>query len=87
MTEGAMSLPSRTVAPHFLLGVMDDEAVDEENDDEDDVLLTLSGSRKCQPLPGAPKMLWENTATYGAIGPLWFDKGEEHIAQRAKGIE
>jgi hypothetical protein len=34
---------------------MDDEAVDEENDDEDDALLTPSGSRKRCPLPGAPK--------------------------------
>ena len=30
---------------------------------------------------------WENTATYGAIGPLWFGRGEEHIAQRAEGAE
>jgi hypothetical protein len=64
---------------------MDDEAIDEEDDDEDDALRTLLDSRKRFPLPGAPKMSWENTATYGAIGPLWFDRGEGRIAQRAEG--
>jgi hypothetical protein len=66
---------------------MDDEAIDEENDDEDDALHTLSGSRKRFPLPGTPKMSWENMATYGAIGPLWFGSGEGRIAQRAEGTE
>jgi hypothetical protein len=66
---------------------MDDEAVDEENDDEDDELLALSGSRNRFPLPGAPKMSWENTATYGAISPLRFGRGEGCIAQRAEGAE
>jgi hypothetical protein len=67
------------------LGAMDDEAVDE--DDEVDALLTLSGSRKCFLLPGMPKMSWYNTATYGTIGPLWFGKGEERVAQRAESVE
>ena len=26
-------------------------------------------------------------ATYGTIGPLWFGKGEEHIAERAVCVE
>ena len=56
--------------PNFFLGAMDDEVVDEENNDEDGPLLTPSGSRKRFPLPGAPKMSWNNTATYGTIGPL-----------------
>ena len=30
---------------------------------------------------------WDNTTTYGAIDPLWFGRGEEHIAQRAEGVE
>ena len=55
---------------------MDDEAVDEENDDEDEVLRTLSGSRKRFPLPGTPNMSWENTVTYGAMSQLCFGKGE-----------
>jgi hypothetical protein len=65
---------------------MDDEVVDEENDGEDDTLLELSGSRKRFPLPGAPKMSWENTATYGAIGPLWFGRGKGalHKERRAR---
>jgi len=32
-------------------------------------------------------MSWENTATYGAIGPLWFGKGEGRVAQRAETVE
>ena len=66
---------------------MDDEAIDEENDDEDDMLRTLSGSRKRFPLLGAPRMSWENTATYWAIGPFWFGRGEDRLAQRAEGAE
>ena len=31
-------------------------------------------------------MLWETTATYGAISPLWFGMGDEHIAQRVKNV-
>ena len=31
-------------------------------------------------------MSGENTATYGTIVPLWFDKGEEHISQRAENV-
>ena len=34
------------MAPGFFLGDIIDEAVDDENGDEDDALLTLSGSRK-----------------------------------------
>ena len=30
---------------------------------------------------------WFNMATYGAIGPLWFGKGEGRIAQRAETVE
>jgi hypothetical protein len=65
---------------------MDDEAIDEENDDEDDALLVLSGLRKHFPLSGAPKMSWENMATYGAIGPLWFSRGKDalHKERRAR---
>ena len=66
---------------------MEDETVDEENDDEDDALRTLSGLRKSFPLPGAPKISLENTTTYGAIGPFVVRRGEEHIAQRAEGAE
>jgi len=66
---------------------MDDGAIDEEDNDEDDALLTLSGSHKCCPLPCVLKMSRFHTATYGAIGPLWFGKGDENIAQCAKGIE
>ena len=29
---------------------------------------------------------WQNTITYGAIGPLWFGEGEGHIAQRAETV-
>jgi hypothetical protein len=29
---------------------------------------------------------WETTATYGAISPLWFGRGDEHIAQRAENV-
>ena len=29
---------------------------------------------------------WETTDTYGAIDPLWFGRGGEHISQRAKSI-
>jgi hypothetical protein len=34
------------VAPDFFLGAIVDDAVNDENGDEDDALLTLSGSRK-----------------------------------------
>jgi len=30
---------------------------------------------------------WRNTITYGAIGPLWFSKGEDHVAQRAEAMK
>ena len=43
----------------------------------------FSGSHKRYPLPGTPKMSWETTATYGAMSPLWFGRGNEHVAQRA----
>ena len=52
-----------------------------------DALFTTSGSRKRFPLPGVPKMSWENTITYGAIGPLRFGKGEDHVAQRAEAMK
>ena len=36
----------------------------------------------------SPTLLsWENMIIYGAISPLWFDKGEERVAQRAEGTE
>ena len=54
----------------FFLCAMDDGAVDEENDDEDDALRTLSGLSKRFPLPGAPKMSWETMTTYGTKSPL-----------------
>ena len=52
-----------------------------------DTLFMTSGSRKRFPLPSAPKMSWRNTVTYGANNPLWFGKGEGHVAQRAKAME
>ena len=35
----------------------------------------------------SPYLSQETTATYGAISPLWFGKGEGHIAQRAETME
>ena len=31
-------------------------------------------------------MSWETTATYGAICPLWFGRGDEPIAQIAESV-
>ena len=69
--EEALEEDSWAVAPGFFLGAMDEEAIDEEDDNEDDTLLILSGLRKRFPQPGAPKMSWYHTATYGAIDSLW----------------
>ena len=33
------------------------------------------------------RVSWQNTITYGAVGPLWFGKGEGHIAQIAETVE
>jgi hypothetical protein len=52
-----------------------------------DALFTTSGSHKRFPLPGAPKMSWVDTITYGVVGPLWFGKGEDHVAQRAEAMK
>ena len=54
------------------MGTIVDGAVDDENGDEDDALLTLSRFAQLIPLPGAPKMSWETTATYGAMSLFWF---------------
>ena len=50
-------------------------------------LFTASGFCKRLLLPGAPKMLWVDTITYGAIGPLWLGKGEDHVGQRAEAMK
>ena len=47
--DGAFEEDGWAVAPGFFLGTMDDGAVDEENDDEDDALRTLLGFAQALP--------------------------------------
>ena len=30
---------------------------------------------------------WVDMVTYGATGPLWFGKGEDHVAKRAEAMK
>ena len=68
------------------MGAIVDGAVEDENGYEDDALLTLSDLCKLFPLPSAPNMSRETTTTYGAMSPLWFGRGDEHVAQRAETV-
>ena len=33
------------------------------------------------------RISWQNTIIYGAIGPLWLNKREGHLAQSAEGMK
>ena len=50
-------------------------------------LLTTLRSCKRFPLPGTPKMSWENTITYGATCPFVVRQGGDHVAQRAEAMK
>jgi hypothetical protein len=82
--DRAFEVDGWAATPGFFLGAMDDGAADEEDGGEMTRFVHFSGSCKRSPLPGAPKMSWETTATYRAKGPFWFGRGTERIAQRVE---